>query len=145
MDKILFKKVTYEYDNSFIQEAIDIYINGQSLIDIIRDIEITVNKESPHFFAPVSAVYLYDELTKYYKEHPDKIATVLGCRCGEPQCDPLNVSIDERKEYVRWNICDVSAEKEFYVYLESFTFDKKQYEEELNKLKNWIDELIRKK
>ena len=138
MDKILFKKVTYEYDNSFKQEAIDIYITGRSLVDIIRDIETTFNKKTPHFFAPVSAAYLYDELTKYYKEHPDKIATVLGCRCGEPQCDPLDIAIEESKDYVKWIVLDWSSDKEYPVYLESFTFEKKQYDDEISKLKGYV-------
>ena len=138
MDKLILEKVNYQYQEGLEAEAVEIYINGKKLTDILYEYECMRNEENEHVFAPVSARYLYDELTKYYKETPNNTATILGCRCGEPQCDPLYVSIKVGKNFVEWIVLDWSTDKEYSVYLESFTFEKKQYDDELGKLKNYM-------
>ena len=136
-------------------DVASIYINGTSVRLIIREAELpsaarngTPNKAGGYAWLTVGE--LVEELTEdrdpadeYYVE-----PRIMDCGCGCSECWPLYVNITETEDRVIWsgfyNSWTIDPEMAGipwdYSGMREYRFDKKQYYDELEKLKDWCKE-----
>lgn len=133
MDKIEFRLSKYAFPSQYIPcDVVEIFINDISLKELLPSFE-------RHAF--LTPTELVDELTKYYKDlGVERCATILGCVCGFPPCDPVYVKIDESEDCIIWH----SFHNEYIEFtnreLRPFVFDKMQYFQQIEILKLWAYE-----
>ncbi|MDH6392205.1 hypothetical protein M2480_003214 [Parabacteroides sp. PFB2-12] len=119
------------------KERVTILINGVNLVKMIRDIEFETAKGNKDLMADYGNIYIYElieELDTY------KNPTVLGCTCGVKDCSPLMVDVRETETTVLWENFKHSAKRRKPVDYSTlkFEFNKEQYYEEVNALKQVI-------
>ena len=134
MDTIEFKLNHFRYGPyNYDLPVVDIFINHQDFLPVVEKYENNTH-------AQILPEELYKNLTEYYKEDP---VYVFGCGCSVPECSPVEVNIDIGEKIVMWydftfgsmeNIVDREGK------LGRFVFDKAQYFQEVEKLKDWISD-----
>ena len=136
MDKIEFNPTKIEYGaDGFESDAADIFINGKNFLDAIHAYEKVHNINGGH--VPITTYELYQSLAKDYLKNS---VPIYGCGCGVIDCSPVYVKISVDDEIVTWDnfkFPQAFADK-FCPKFEKQTFDKKQYFDEIDKLKHWI-------
>jgi hypothetical protein len=134
------------YDNYM---GLVISIDGKDLIETVKAYELKLesikDKDLAGAYAPEYAKWLYRDLL------PDwhKNMNVLICPCGVVDCWPVTMSYYKTKTLITWygfhqpwqSEDRPGQEKWDYSNFGSFTFDRKQYEDELKKV---YDILIQK-
>ncbi len=136
-------------------DVASIYLNGTSFRQIIEEAELpsaarngTPNKAGGYAWLTVEE--LVEELTEerdpadeYYVE-----PRIMDCGCGCTECWPFYVNITETEDRVLWSgfynswtidpdMVDIPWD---YSGMREYRFDKKQYYDELEKLKDWCKE-----
>lgn len=149
MDKIDFRVV--QTDSS---ERIEIFINGQNLLDLVRETELPYAAQEGHpelaghyIGLPVSvaappSLHLLGTPNPLYSGSENR-ADILECPCGEPGCWPLQAKIVTIKDAVMWGNFvqphrgeNRPPEKQWnHEAMGEFTFDRTQYENALAHLK----------
>ena len=138
MDTIEFKKGRQQYANDEkFTDVVEIFINGKNFLDNIHSYEENCGINGGH--APITFSELYDSLAELYKE--DSVP-IYGCGCGYIDCCPIYISIDVGEKVV--TLYDFEFPDEYgEMKIKSrpafgkFVFDKKQYFNEIAKLKHW--------
>lgn len=152
MDKIRFGISQVDFDGKKV-DVVDICINDRNFIDILREIELPFAEKEGH--PDIAGEYMGlspKEVffpSKLFLNEPESISIyhwgdktwVLACGgCGEPGCWPLAVKITVTGDQVIWSDFeqphrgpDSKASHWKYDKLKPFVFDRKQYENELNK------------
>lgn len=113
-------------------KELHILINGQSLIDLVRSIELPFAEleDSPDIAGAYSwLIAEYCEIQRLTTEE----CMVLGCNCGIPECWPLATRVSFSENVVNWsNFRNWHTESRTnpwdYSALGPFTFDRQQYE-----------------
>ena len=130
MDVIKFQFNHYKYGPDKVSSGVvDIYINGKLFLDI---------NERFNGHAPITPSDLYENLTKCYK---DDVVYIYGCGCGCPECDPIYVNVEVGEKIVTWYDLAFDAcleEEDLIGEYGRFVIDKKEYFNEIKKLKNWL-------
>lgn len=130
-----------------------IYINGESFRDIIWREESKIAAEqgkTASGYAWLDVGELLDELTEEQDISSEDYLEpkVLGCSCGYSDCEPLHVKITETEDTVTWSGFynpfhsdpEMTDKPWDYSKIREFHFDKKQYYDEIAKLKKWYEE-----
>ncbi len=142
-DSILFKiinpKGTEEWaDESDVNEAVEIFINGIEIIDTLRIIETPYviaedsDLELAGDYGHLTPDELYSNLSNDYKE-----AALLCCSgCGLSGCWSILVEIVKDDKYVYWK--NFKHNHRNWRYNISYKFDKSDYENALKNLHNSI-------
>jgi len=140
LDIISFKVVeVWDFIDKANYETIAIFINGEDLRNIIKEVELPFAKKENHeefagrYIGLISKDLKRELLDQY--EYDEK-ATVLGCVCGYADCWPLRINIIETEDVVIWSDFEQPFREDTWDYsaLKPFKFDKKQYYLELEKL-----------
>ena len=139
MDVLEFKKAWALYYDNVPDLVVDIYINGERLLDKI----LTVEKKEVGDDFDHHGLLLPEQimLLGVWKEH--HLNYIFGCgSCGEPGCDPVYVDIRECDDCIIWeNI-------RFYVYTndrkkeiilpDQYIFSSKDYFSKVRSLRHWL-------
>lgn len=127
--------------------VVDILIDGQNLLDIVKKFELRFaeqyGKENVNVggYAGLPNRELFEALVEGKWTH-EGTTTILGCDCGITGCWTLVTRITEKTNTVVWdnfqNPRRSKTSSEFWDYSEfpSFKFDRAEYESALNELKN---------
>ena len=133
-------------DRSIEFPAVDVFINGRDLADMLREHETRFCGEeglpdmagsyrgwSPEFFADRFAEFmgaLDPDSAEYYGDKTE----VLTCLCGLPFCWPSLVRVDAALEEVRWSEFEQFRRRRKWTCDDfgPFVFDRRQYEEALS-------------
>lgn len=125
--------------------GLDVRINGQRLLDLIHDWEeerepddakkITLS-HAPIFY--YYGRYLYGWLNEKLHRNdtaPEHRATILGCRCGEIGCWPLQATVTLAEGTVTWSdfFQPFRPESTLYQDFGPYIFDRIQYETEVRR------------
>lgn len=129
-------------DSETIYRAVEIYIDGREILEIIREIEIPYVEEDEHVFAGdyghVSPKSLYGELSSATDEgsfsHSWGVYLFCCGSCGEPTCWSVTILVKEDGESVYWY--DFRHEHMAWDYNLTYRFEKNQYARAMQKLKN---------
>ena len=141
MDKLNFKweKVQYEIDNEPTMTW-QILINDIDLISLVKIVEqpmAAANNEVgiAGSYAPLTLDDLYDEI-KIDCDVETKEITLLGCPCGIVDCWPLCAHMEQSEDTIMWYGFSNPHRKWDYSNFGPFVFDKREYEDLLDKLKS---------
>ena len=140
MDKITFKLTKVKYGIDEIEsDAVNIFINGENFLDAIHAYEKFHKINGEH--VPITPYELYQSLAEDYLTES---VPIYGCICGLIDCCPVYVSISVNENSVTWDNFIFPDEffsrshkprKKFH----KLTFDKAQYLDEIEKLKNFSE------
>lgn len=136
------------------------YINNRSLINIVKEIEITCIAKECEEYSPEDdensysvagdyiplPIYMIKFPSRYLLDEPKDFTygintsnpmksktTLLGCKCGIIECWFLSAKISLTESKVTWSDFQ-NFYRDNWEYNLSFTFDRKQYELQLNKI-----------
>jgi hypothetical protein len=127
-------------------DAVDIFVNGRNLVDIVREVELPISAREgkpdragryaglPPGENLLPSPRLLGEPTTYYDHDSSegKVAA-LGCECGEVGCWPFQVKIALRDDVVTWSDFEQPHRRAWrYDALRPFVFDRAQYLSALN-------------
>ncbi len=150
MDEIEFRNVKVE---GRMDHLVDIFINGQNLIDLVREQELPFDEAEGHpNIAGGSAglsIHNFEDIYNLFLSLPNEIhpsqeqIPVFGCKsCGELICWPLMVRIVVDDALIRWSDFNQpyrtgkrNVKPWLYHGFGPFQFDRTQYEGALMKLK----------
>lgn len=147
MDKLQFKIQCKKNVNYQIKTVI-IYINEQNLIDLLKIYELPFAKKEGFEniaggYDGISAETLLIHLTNPNEFDIDENGkvSILECECGCDGCWPMKTKIIELKDKIIWTDFEqpnrTIGSHNFWDYTNfgQFTFDKNNYYEQLDKLK----------
>lgn len=128
--------------------AVEIYINGREIVDILKELEMPFADEEGH--PTLAGAYghripkeLYNVLSESLIENSyewEYGAEVLCCNdCGFPGCWSATVKIRQDEKFVYWENFEQNHRKNWKYDL-SFKFDKNEYEKEFEKLKSFAED-----
>ena len=123
-----------------------IRINGQSLIDLVRPVELPFRTIEGHPELAGNYGWLHPFVCEIFVEPDEPETHLLGCTCGEADCWPILGRITKTPNTVQWHSFynpyrlekNLSKDKRNdgrifipwdYAALGPFEFDRKQYEE----------------
>lgn len=118
-----------------------ILINGRSLVEIIRDVELpyATQEGSPEIAGTYLELPPAEVLPELLRSHPK--ANLLGCTCGNYGCWPLQAEIEFGPEVVVWDrFCQPHRGPAKPANLQwrydgvRFTFDRAEYEAQVKAL-----------
>ena len=124
-------------------KVVEIYIDGQRLLDTIREIEIPYaqGEDSPELagdYGHVSPRELYSDLSTAADEnsYSHDLGVYLFCcaSCGEPGCWSVTLRVREDADFVYWY--GFEHEHRGWEYNLEYKFEKKAYEQAMKKLEN---------
>ena len=149
MDTIRFEIGKREDPSDGVVDAVNIFVNGRNLVDIVREVELTFRAREgrPHLagryvglppqdiFLP-SPRLLGEPATFYDHDYPGKIA-VLGCGCGDVGCWPMLVEISLRDDVEVWSGFEQPHRSAWrYDEIGPFVFDRARYLSALDRSAN---------
>ncbi len=123
MDRLKLKKATEDFPAFPDMDVVKIYINGH---------EINEYLEEKDQLMPLYPDEIYMELCE------GKIAgrhLILQCTCGVSGCNNISVKVSKKKGVVVWSKFRSLIRPLDYV--KSFSFDKENYQKEMDKLAGW--------
>lgn len=88
------------------------------------------------YLSPLEPEILYDMLHHEWK-HMDKVF-IAGCSCGQPDCDPLKVHIEEKKYTMVWSQLTHMDDHTNVFAINPIIFDKEEYFAELAAMREWM-------
>ena len=88
------------------------------------------------YLSPLEPEILYDMLHHEWK-HMDKVF-IAGCSCGQPDCDPLKVHIEEKKYTMVWSQLTHMDDRTNVFDINPIIFDKEEYFAELAAMRAWM-------
>lgn len=120
-------------DDCDISEAVEIYINGKEIVEILKEIETPFAKNEN----AIDIAGAYGHLTprELYSELNDTKESALLCcdGCGFIGCWAVLVSVEMDEEYVYWKEFRHNHRK--WEYNISYKYDRREYEDALEQLK----------
>ena len=137
-----------EFTEWTLYNSLDIFVDGQPFMQMVKDYELTiptVNRELAGTFSYpdlkyISRTYLTgsNDGQRKYPLHPDdgKRIALLECECCIPGCAPLLAEVSLSINSVMWHNFGLSHFS--YADFGPFTFDRRQYEREFDR----VDEAI---
>jgi hypothetical protein len=141
MDTIRFEIGEIADPASGLVDAVDIFVNGRNLVDILKEAEQPfapregkpdlaggyVGLSPEEVFLP--SPRLFGEPTTHYdRDARDGKIAVLGCVCGDPGCWPLRVEITLRDDLVIWSDFEQPHRAAWrYDEMRPLVFDRAQY------------------
>ncbi len=155
VDKIDFSLQKFPYGMAFVPlDVASIFVNGKSFRDIIKQAELPSatrngeqNKAGTYCWLTVSE--LVEELTEVRNLNDVNYIEprIMDCGCGCDGCWPLHVKIVETEDRVSWSgfynphkiDSDMTEIPWDYSGMREYRFDKKQYYDEIEKLKTWYE------
>lgn len=145
MDVLEFKKAWALYNDTIPDIVVDIYINGERLLDKIDALRREKNGDydTNGLLTPESVCYA---LLSSWKER--SFNYIFGCKaCGESGCDPVNVDIRACGDNIVWEnisfyVC-TDAGKEELQLPDTFIFSGKEYFEQVLSLRSWFFDTYR--
>ncbi|MEQ8547114.1 MAG: hypothetical protein RIC03_04355 [Cyclobacteriaceae bacterium] len=139
MNELLFERNEKKLQNGFNLVWVDILIDGVNLIDKIRDVELKYDIKIAGSYSGLTPKNLYRNLTEHSSEllYPDK-RQILECECGCDGCWSFLTGLEIENDQVIWTNFEQVHRKDWnYEPLEPLKFGLTNYNEELEKLKNW--------
>lgn len=88
------------------------------------------------YLSPLEPEILYDMLHHEWK-HMDKVF-IAGCSCGQPDCNPLKVHIEEKKYTMIWSQLTHMDDHTNVFDINPIIFDKEEYFAELAAMREWM-------
>ena len=88
------------------------------------------------YLSPLEPEILYDMLHHEW-QHMDKVF-IAGCSCGQPDCDPLKVHIEEKKYTMIWSQLTHMDDHTNVFDINPIIFDKEEYFAELAAMREWM-------
>lgn len=136
-------------------KAVEVYIDGKKLLDIIREIEVPYaeeegNPELAGSYGHVSPESLYIDLCRTsleedpneQKSYYDGRVYLFCCRdCGEVFCWTVSFRVKEDEEFVYWY--DFRNMHRWWGYNLTFKFEKEDYQEAIWELWDLFEKLER--
>ena len=128
--------------------AVEIYLNGREIIDILKEIEMPFAKEEGHpdiagGYAHNTPKFLYRSLSETLVEgtYSNNYGAELLCcsSCGSSGCWSAIVHVRQDKDFVYWENFEQNH-RENWKYNLSYKFDRTEYEKESEKLKGFAEE-----
>lgn len=120
-------------DDCDICEAVEIYINGREIVELLKEIETPFAIDE----GEIDLAGAYGHLTpaELYSELNDADESALLCcdSCGLIGCWSVLVSVEMDEKYVYWKEFEHNHRK--WKYNISYKFDRKEYEDALKQLK----------
>jgi hypothetical protein len=153
MNKIEFK-IVKKFDRPWVEEydAVRIIIDGKDLIDYLKAFEKPFAKKENNVniagaYEGMSPEWLFKNLTEesVYKNYKIEI---LECSCGCEGCWDFLAEVNETEDIITWTNFENNhrgpEKSNFWDYstFQVFTFDKKEYQFEINKLKEFINKTV---
>ena len=136
MDNLLFR-IELRPNNPYGIVSIPI-INGQSLIEIIKEIEINYEPQIAGAYDGIRPDLLLEELCNG-SYHDTTKSKILECECGADGCWSLLMKITKTENSIVWsNFNQLHRESWDYSHLKSFEFDIQEYKVALRQLRNAI-------
>lgn len=131
MDKLSFKI----FNVNTIQQKVALpFINDKSLVDIIKEIEQKWDSKIAGAYDGIRPIFLYEELSEKSSFFHNSKPRILECDCGTDGCWSLLIEIKENESTIEWlNFEQIFRDN--WNYNLHFEFDKKEYENAINKLK----------
>ena len=123
-----------------------VLVNDADLQDVVRPVELphAEDEGSPNIagaYAGLPSWALRGKLRQHFLGGPESHmfcgprdkTVLLGCECGEPGCWPLMAQVEVGPSEVTWTDFEQPHRRGRWRYdgLGPFTFDRKQYEDEL--------------
>lgn len=129
MDKIEIKKGVFEFEVGQEEVVGEIYINGKSLIEILRHEELPYLHPGESESVAGSYSFLRAGFVMMILTEGDGYGTtILDCPCGTYGCFNLDIKIEETDDRVYWYDF-YQGFRPWYLYdnIAYFEFDKAQY------------------
>lgn len=140
MDTLHFEIGKREDPAAGLVDAVNIFINGCNLVDMVREVELpfAASEGRPHLAGkyvglPLEAILfpsrrLLGDREERYDDWGDRIS-VLGCGCGVVGCWPLQVVIAATEDRVTWSGFEQPHRRRWdHGALGPFVFDRNEYE-----------------
>ena len=120
-------------------EAVNVFVNGRNLADILRGRGAHRRGRGPHDLAGsyaglppddifLPSPHLLDEPTTYYDhDSPEGKIAILGCVCGEPGCWYFRVKVTPRDDVIIWSGFEQPHRAWRYDEMRPFVFDQAHY------------------
>jgi hypothetical protein len=126
-------------------DVIHIYIDNRNLIEILKEYEIKFDKKIAGAYEGMDSVTLFENLTgKGFSNSADESRfDILDCECEEYGCWTFSITTKDEDNFTIWETFEQthrsSESSDFWDYTDFgiFNFDKKQYQNEIEKLKNF--------
>jgi hypothetical protein len=133
MDHIKLQWHDREEDHLGRRKELHILINGQSLIDLVRPVELPFAELEGKPDIAGSYDWLCDVYCEIQQLKTEE-CILLGCHCGIPDCWPLTARVSMTEDIVcwsrfrNWHKAKGCASEWDYGALGPFVFDRQQYE-----------------
>ncbi len=133
MDRIELEWHDRDEDHLGRRKGLQIFINGQSLIDLVRPVELPFAELEGKLDLAGQYGWLSDVDCEIQRLKTEE-CMLLGCPCGIPDCWPLTarVSLSEDvvcwSRFLNWHKAKGCASEWAYTALGPFVFDRQQYE-----------------
>lgn len=127
---------TYYYDS----DRVEIYVDGKGLSKwILENEKKFFKRDDDREFGYVGPYWLFNELKREFMEEGGP--TLLGCGCGEEGCAPLVFDMKEDESTIKFKPLRMPFEEDSdYSQFPEFIFSQENYQEEFNKLKQFLAE-----
>lgn len=136
-------EIRFDVKNNGFCNIAEPIIDGNSLISILREIELPFAKAEGH--PEIAGMYMglatteisppLDYFSGRKKENIDDKVVILDCECGNPGCWEFVVNIEVKRKTVKWkDLEQVYRDDWNYDEIGVLTFDRKQYESALKEL-----------
>jgi hypothetical protein len=149
MNKLEFK-ISDKKENGTTYQVTQIFIDGQDLIGLLKTYELPFAKKegSPSIaggYQGLSPETLFKNLTSHPENHnsEENKSDILDCECGVWGCWSLMTLIEKGEDSITWSDFEqLHRQKDSHNYWDyskfgPFEFAKTDYENELEKLKNY--------
>jgi hypothetical protein len=155
--------IEFKIENAKKQEyhVLNIYINDENLIDILKDYEKQFGEKNYGKYDGICIHYFDDiDIIKHFVGETDKKnilnyrgkTQILGCTCREPGCWPFLIKIGINNDIINWNEYEQPfrskkrcGEKYWnYSNLKVFEFNRSEYEKKLKNISDEINNIIKK-
>lgn len=138
-------EIRFDIQHSEFGNLVVPFINGKSLISILKEIELPFAKKegTPRIAGAYNGIskdvvklpsqHLFGEPKQLYSY--DGKSSVLECECGEPGCWSFITKIVVDEKRICWSSFEQIHRPTWkYDSISEFTFDRKQYEQALSKI-----------
>lgn len=146
MNRLTAKSVSTEFDDGVEYLAVELLIDGESLMEMLRNFEAPMAKREGH--PKLAAAYSWPALNSKTlaalvagSEGEEGKVSVLECACGVPGCWPLRANIAVGPTEVVWSVFEQPHRSEesaaghwSYEDFGPFTFSKDDYEHALRSI-----------
>src|SRR5690606_40356255 len=120
--------------NSIQQNVAIPIVNGKSLIEIIKDLEMNFDKSIAGAYDGIGPRFLKNELTNG-SDFDMRKSRILECECGVDGCWPLLMKVTETENDIEWSLFQQYHRDDWDYDDLRFVFNKEEYQKAVNNLK----------